>query len=138
VLQRVALQRVVTMCCSLYSTRYLHSVMPIYELCVAVCRSASRVLQCVAVCCSVLHCGVVCCVVLQCCVAQSVVACCSVLQRVAVYSCNVLQPSQHSIPAKCNDSSRNHKLNESSQVNQCVRCVAVFCSVSQCVAACYN
>jgi len=106
--------------------------------CVAVRRVCCSVLQCVAVCCIVLWCVVLCCSVVWHRVLLRVAACCSVLQRVAVCSCNVLQPSQHSIPAKCNDSSRNHKLNESSQVNQCVRCVAVFCSVSQCVAACYN
>ena len=58
----------------IYLTRVLH--------CVAVCCS---VLQCVAVCCSVLHCVAVCCSVLQC-----VAVCCSVLQCVAV-CCSVMQ-----------------------------------------------
>ena len=47
--------------------------------------SATRVLQCVVVCCSVLQCVAVCCSVVQC-----VAVCCSMLQCVAV-CCNVLQ-----------------------------------------------
>jgi len=124
-LQRVAASTALDICTVLCQSRSCASQ------CVAVCCS---VLQCVAVCCSVLQCVVVCFGVLQCCVAE----CYSVLQRVAACSCNVLQPSQHSIFAKCNDSSRNHKLNESSRVNQCVRCVAVFCSVLQCVTECWS
>ena len=51
-----------------------------------------RVLQCVAVCCSVLQCVAVCCSVLQCVavcrsVSQCVAVCCSVLQCVAVCCC---------------------------------------------------
>ena len=71
-----------------------------------------RVLQCVAVCCSVLQCVAVCCSALQCvavcCVLRCVEVCCSVLQCVAV-CCSVLSVLQ---------------------------CVAVCCSVLQCVAVC--
>ena len=87
------------------------------------CQGVMRVLQYVAVYCSVLQCAAscfsmqraaVCCSVLQC--LQCVAACCSVLQRVAV-CCSVLQ----CIAACC-----------------CILlwCVAVCCSVLQCAAVC--
>ena len=75
--------------------------------CVAVCCS---VLQCVAVCCSVLQCVAVCCSVLQC-----AAVCCSVLQYVAV-CCSVFQ----CVAASCN----------------VLQCVTVCCSVLQRVAVC--
>ena len=56
-----------------------------------------RVLQCVAVCCSVLQCVAVCCSVLQCaavcCVLQCVAVCCSVM-KCAVVCCSTLQSVQ--------------------------------------------
>jgi len=98
-----------------------------------------NVLQCIAVCCGVLQCDVmccsVCCSVLQCVavccgVLQCDVMCCSVLQCVAV-CCSVLQCVAVCCVAVC------------CRVLQCVavccsvlQCVAVCCSVLQCVAVC--
>jgi len=98
-------------------------------------------LQCVAVCCSVLQCVAVCCSVLQC-----VAVCCSVLQCVAVCMRSVTSVQKHMAPLW-----RHHGTNVSDdaygwvmwrmwmrhvtyEVHAHLQCVAVCCSVLQCVA----
>ena len=75
-----------------------------------------KVLQCVTVCCNVMQCVAVCCSVLQC-----VAVCCSVLQCVAewISSHRAPRPSLFQNPVCCS----------------VLQCVAVCCSELQCVAA---
>jgi len=100
----------------------------------------SRMLQCVAVCCSVLQCVAVCCSVLQFIYARWHVrhanslevigqACCSVLHCVAVcYS--VLQQYVCDVARERFDQSFSHVF------CSVLQCIALFCSVLQCVAVC--
>jgi len=82
-------------------------------------RKPSRLLHCVAVCCSVLQCVAVCCSVLQ-----RVAACCSMLQCVAA-CCSMLQ---------CNERTPSSVLQSVALCCRELRCVAVRFSVFQCVA----
>ena len=109
-------------------------------------RRTERMLQCVAVCCSVLQCDTVCwcCSVLQC-----VAICCNVFLGIRIGSSSMLH-------GKRNRNKRTHgqtggrssapvmqRVAECRSVLQCVavrcsawQCVAVCCSVLQCVAVC--
>jgi len=95
--------------------------------CVAGCCS---VLQCVAVCCSVLQCVAVCCSVLQC-----VAVCCSIMQCVALST--TLQHKIHQTVCLLSHLSHNKSHDDSREtlfgVALMLQCVAVCCSVLQCV-----
>jgi len=128
----------------------MHICTRIWLQCVAVycnayhvIRFVERVMQCVAVCCSVLQCVAVCCIVLQC-----VAMCCNVLQCVAV-CCSVLQcascnqtssnlADQHAHPwvgvAMCCRVLQCFTVWSTSRFYSMLQCVAVCCSVLQCVA----
>ena len=105
---------VFVVCCSVLRCVALCSVLQFF----AMCCSVFRVLQCVAVCCSVLQCVAVCCSVYQCVAVLSISVnayiSCSMVQCVAV-CCSVIEVCQ-----------RIHQL----------QCVAACCSVLRCVAVC--
>ena len=100
---------------------------PAARNCVDTYQVERRMLQCVAVCCSVLQCVAVCCGVLHC-----VAVCCSVIQRWDTSCVNVTAARNCVVTFQVERS-----------VLQCVavccdvvQCVAVYCSVLQCVAVC--
>jgi len=113
------------------ASRELRSVLQCVAVCYNVCVAMSsrlarrflgnvsyKVLQCVAVWCSVLQCGAVCCSVVQC-----VAVWCSVLQCGAV-CCNVMSSR---LARRC-------LANVSYEVRSVLQCVAVCCNV--CLAVC--
>ena len=123
-----------------------------------------RMLQCVAVCCSVLQCAAVRCSALQCVavccsVLQCVAVCCSALQCVAV-RCTTLQhvavvvavpvtwnkrwqefrftrkPSERGVPLFLAHCSISRCRGSCAACCSELQCVAVCCSVLQCAAVC--
>ena len=101
-----------------YSSRMRRVVALHHASAAAALPGTLRVLQFVAVCCSVLQC--VECVAVCCSVLQCVAVCCSVLQCVACVCCGCSAWYASSVAACCN----------------VLQCVAVCCSVLQCVAVC--
>ena len=110
-------------------------------------RHTERMLQCVAVCCSVLQCVAVCCSVL---VLQCIAVCCNMLQCVSGHKNRIIINVTRKKKQKKENpwSNRRQELctcsAASCRVSQCVamrcsalrvlHCVAVRCSALQCVA----